>query len=201
MKGREGSRGDRVGQDLQVHPSAKPRFLMLLQLKGQNPSHPRHSSFSREQQQLHTVKLWPLPCQMSTTPAVFHRGYSSVPPASPHGPWSAVMFVYLAEYPGLEICMTLHHPLLSHAYKTIQMREQHRSDSHSTIGSQHPVHPGDPPASPKERLQSLYTVAFSMFLFFFLFFKTCFEAPIKTQKYRTIKNQHKFCLSQRPIYS
>lgn len=36
---------------------------------------------------------------------------------------------------------------------------------------------------------------------FVCFFKTCFEASIKTQKYRTIKNQHKFCLSQRPIYS
>lgn len=38
-------------------PSAKPRFLMLLQLNSQHPSHPRHSSFSREQQQLHPVKL------------------------------------------------------------------------------------------------------------------------------------------------
>ena len=59
---------------------------------------------------------------------------------------------------------------------------------------------GDPPASPEESFQSLYTVAFSMF-FCFCSFKTCFEASIKTQKYRTIKNQHKFCLSQRPIYS
>lgn len=86
--------------------------------------------------------------------------------------------------------------------QTIQMREQHRSDTESLYNgiSQHPVHPGDPPASPKESLGSLYTVAFSMF-FLFLFFKTCFEASIKTQKYRTIKNQHKFCLSQRPIYS
>lgn len=73
--------------------SAKPRFLMLLQLKGQHLSHPRHSSFPREQQQLSPVELWPLPCQMSTAPAAFHWGYSSGPP---NGPWSVVMFVHSA---------------------------------------------------------------------------------------------------------
>lgn len=76
-----------------VLPSVKPRLLMFLQLKGYHPSHPRHSSFSREQTILHPVKLWPLPCQMSTAPAAFHWGYSSGPN---NGPWSVVMFVYPA---------------------------------------------------------------------------------------------------------
>lgn len=151
---------------------------MLLQLKGQHPSHPRHSSFSREQQQLHPVKLWPLPCQMSTIPAVFHRGcrgYSSVPPAFPHGPWSAVMFVYLAEYPGLEICMTLHHPLLSHTCKTIQMCEQHRSDSYSTMGSLNTLFTlGILLSPPRKDCNPCTLLPLACFFFFFLFFKTLF---------------------------
>lgn len=137
-------------------PSAKPRFLRLLQLKGQHPSHPRHSSFSREQQQLHPVKLWPLPCQMSTAPAAFSISLGlqlwppppSLPPQMALGQWLCLCTWHSIHVStGPEICMTLHHPL-SHICKTIQMREQHRSDTESLCNgiSQHPVHPGDPPA-------------------------------------------------------
>lgn len=94
---------------------------------------------------------------------------------------------------GPEICMTLHHPL-SHTCKTIQMHEQHRSDTESLYNgiSQHPVHPGDPPASPKESLQSLYTVAFSMFFFSFCFLKHVLRLLLKHRNTEQLKTSTSF---------
>lgn len=131
MKGREGSR---AGQDLQVQhvTICEAHILDASPAERLASSHPRHSSFSREQQQLHAVKMWPVPYQTSTAPAAFHWGYSLVASPCPCpqalGQWLCLCTRHSIHVStGPEICMTLHHPS-PHTCITIPIGEQQRSD-------------------------------------------------------------------------
>lgn len=110
--------------------SEKPRFLMLLQLNSQHP-------FPSQTQQLLQRAATAASCKAVASAIPDEHRPSSIsvglqltppPPAMALDQWLCLCTQHSVHVSmGPDFCMTLRHPP-SHTCKTIQMREQHRSD-------------------------------------------------------------------------